>query len=94
MTAKAKAKLWVKRMRAFERSGLSRRAWCEQEDVPLSTLDYWRRRLRDAEPTLVPVVVNESPVPARIEVAVGNVHLRLPTSIDATWLNSVLRGLR
>ncbi len=90
----SKEKLWAKRMRAFELSGLSRRAWCAQEKVAVPTLDYWRRRLRDAPPALVPVVVNEAPAPARIEIAIGNVHLRLPTGVDAAWLNSVLRGLR
>ena len=90
----SKEKLWAKRMRAFERSGLSRRAWCAQEKVPLSTLDYWRLRLRRTAATLVPVVVDSVPVAKQIEIAVGDVQLRLPVGVDADWLCRVLRGLR
>ena len=89
-------KVWAKRMRAFERSGLSRRAWCAQEKVPLSTLDYWRRRLRQrgVASALVPVVVDVAPRAERIEIALGDVQLRLPSGVDADWLCRLLRGLR
>ncbi|HWS25516.1 MAG TPA: hypothetical protein VN259_02985 [Xanthomonadales bacterium] len=91
----SKEKMWAKRMQAFERSGLSRRAWCAQEKVPLSTLDYWRLRLRrSAAPVLVPVVVDSVPVAKQIEITLGDVQLRLPVGVDAEWLCSVLRGLR
>lgn len=90
----SKEKIWAKRMRAFERSGLSRRAWCAQEKVPLSTLDYWRLRLRRTAATLIPVVVDSVPVAKQIEIAVGDVQLRLPVGVDAEWLCSLLRGLR
>ncbi len=90
----SKEKIWAKRMRAFERSGLSRRAWCAQEKVPLSTLDYWRLRLRRTAATLVPVVVDSVSVAKQIEIAVGDVQLRLPVGVDAEWLCSLLRGLR
>lgn len=92
----SKEKVWAKRMRAFERSGLSRRAWCAQEKVPLSTLDYWRLRLRqrDAASALVPVVVDAAPRAERIEIALGDVQLRLPSGVDTDWLCRLLRGLR
>ena len=92
----SKEKQWAKRMRAFERSGLSRWAWCAREKVPLSTLDYWRMRLRrrDAGSALVPVVVDAAPRAERIEIALGDVQLRLPTTVDAEWLCRLLRGLR
>ena len=91
----SKEKLWAKRMRAFERSGLSRRKWCAQEKVPLSTLDYWRLRLRrTVAPALVPLVVDSMPVTAQIEITLGDVRLSLPSGIDAEWLCRVLRGLR
>jgi transposase len=97
--AMSKEELWTKRMRAFERSGLSRRAWCAQEKVALSTLDYWRLKLGttgELKPSLVPVVVADSQVPVsgRIEVSLGGVQLRLPATVDAAWLCSLLRGLR
>ncbi len=90
----SKEMLWAKRVRAFERSGLSRRAWCARENVPLTTLDYWRRRLREADPGLVPVVVESAPGAEHIEIALGDIRLRLPATVDAVWLCSLLRGLR
>lgn len=91
----SKEKLWAKRIRAFERSGLSRRAWCVLEKVRPSTLDYWRLRLRRAaEPALVPVVVDSVPAAKEIEIRLGDVQLRLPADVDADWLCRVLRGLR
>ena len=64
--------------------------------MPLSTLDYWRIRLRrrDAASPLVPVVVDAAPQVERIEIALGDVQLRLPSSVDTDWLCRVLRGLR
>jgi hypothetical protein len=96
--AMSKEALWAERVRAFEGSGLSRRAWCAQEKLAESTLDYWRLRLRAGglEPALVPVVVADSrvSVAGRIEVSFGDVQLRLPATVDAAWLCSLLRGLR
>jgi hypothetical protein len=92
--AMSKETIWTKRLRAFERSGLSRRAWCAREKVPLSTLDYWRLRLRRTAAALVPVVVDAAPAAAMIEIAVGGAQLRMPASVDADWLCRVLRGLR
>jgi hypothetical protein len=91
----SKEKQWAKRLRAFERSGLSRRKWCAQEKVPLSTLDYWRLRLRrTGAQALVPVVVDSTPVARQIEITLGDVRLLLPVGVDADWLCRVLRGLR
>ncbi|MCE2647038.1 MAG: hypothetical protein LW835_17945 [Burkholderiaceae bacterium] len=93
----AKAAMWRKRVAAFEASGLSRRDWCLRHRVALSSLDYWRRRLREAGPApsgaLVPVVV-DGPMRSPIEIAVEGARIRLPVDVDAAWLCRVLRGLR
>jgi hypothetical protein len=53
-------------------------------------------RAGELKPALVPVVVADSQVPVsgRIEVILGDVQLRLPATVDAAWLCSLLRGLR
>lgn len=102
MDRASKAALWSKRVRAFERSGLTRRAWCLQEGVALSSLDYWRRRLRieETKQTLVPIVVADvsslrgSTAPGVIELEFAGVRMRADAGVDANWLCSVLRGLR
>ena len=40
----------------YESSGLTRREFCQQRDISLTTLDYWRREL-GAKPRLVKVEV-------------------------------------
>ena len=53
----------------FERSGLTRRDFCERHGIPLSTLDFHRRLLRESGlPRLLPVRVRPVRVrPVRVE---------------------------
>ena len=43
-------------LREFENSGLTRREFCQRHGIPLTTLDYWRRR-QSRPPRLVEVEV-------------------------------------
>ena len=45
MAMASKRERWTLRVAEFDRSGLSRRAWCASHGVNLSTLDYWRCRV-------------------------------------------------
>ena len=47
--AALKADLWAERIRAFQESGLSRKDWCQQNEIPQSTLRYWIRKIRAAD---------------------------------------------
>jgi hypothetical protein len=96
MARESKRSVWSKRVVAFERSGLSRRAWCAARGLSVGSLDAWRYRLRrEASGGLVPVVVTGAPQePAStIEVSCGAVVVRLPASVDAAWLAALVRGL-
>ena len=64
----------------FRASGLTRREFCRQRAIPISTLDYWRQRL-SRKPRLVKVEV------AGAEAQPGNFTLRLANgrSIDSSW---------
>ncbi len=106
MSRVAKQAQWRKRVSAFERSGLTREAWCLRAGVAVATLDYWRSRLRDAGDrsgqALVPIVVSDQPMThsrlagaGTIQIDLGGgVRLRTNAQVDAQWLVSVLRGLR
>ncbi len=41
-----KADLWAERIRSFQESGLSRKDWCQQNEIPQSTLNYWIRKFQ------------------------------------------------
>jgi len=47
----------------YERSGLTRREYCEREGIAITTLDYHqrRRRMKRAAANLVPVMVTAVP---------------------------------
>ena len=42
----SKAALWANRIHAFQESGLSRKDWCQQNEIPQSTLNYWIRKIQ------------------------------------------------
>jgi transposase-like protein len=104
MAESSKAQQWAKRIVAFEGSGLNRRAWCRQQGLNPNTLDYWRSRLRRANPVapgarasaaLVPIVVagGDTAVPD-IEIALpSGTRVRARSAVDAAWLSALMRGL-
>ena len=51
----SKADLWADRIHAFQESGLSRKDWCQQNEIPQSTLGYWIQKIqgKSAEPKSV-----------------------------------------
>ena len=42
----SKAALWADRIHTFQESRLSRKDWCQQNEVPQSTLSYWIRKIQ------------------------------------------------
>ena len=42
----AKADLWADRIHAFQESCLSRKDWCQQNELTQSTLGYWIQKFR------------------------------------------------
>lgn len=45
----SKSDLWLERIQAFQKSGLSRKDWCQQKEIPQSTLGYWIRKIRSED---------------------------------------------
>jgi hypothetical protein len=64
----------------FAAIGLTRREFCSQRDIALTTFDYWRRQVRST-PRLVKVDVAQSPAAAQ------SFTLRLANgrSIESAW---------
>lgn len=50
----SKADLWADRIHAFQESGLSRKDWCKQNEIPQSTLGYWIRKIQSETPETEP----------------------------------------
>lgn len=51
-TLNSKADLWADRISSFHESGLSRKEWCQQNKIPVSTFSYWSRKFQSESPVI------------------------------------------
>lgn len=97
MKNQAKKELWVERIRSFEISGLSRRAWCQEQGLPEHQLGYWIRKLRSR--TLQPEnkrwvsMQADSAYDAGISIKIGGITLTVQHGFDHQLLTEVVRTL-
>jgi hypothetical protein len=99
------AQVWRRRIDAWRQSGLSQKAYCEQNHLALSTFSLWRQRLTNREKPkpvsacleIVPVPRVQSPVvPARpvvLVVGAGRYRLELMDGFQRETLQEVLQVL-
>jgi transposase-like protein len=90
-----KLAFWRRIAEQYERSGLSRRAFCERKGIKKSSLDYWRRRVGEVQPAFVEVKVAERPVPqAVLQVLVGEKYrIQVHGAFDSELFTHVVRTL-
>lgn len=78
-----KGELWKKRIQDFYKSGLSRKEWCQEHQVPLSTLGYWIRKQTqkpsEPDPDLEPVFAK---LPSEPEIFSGKQPGSAPVTIS------------
>ena len=89
------AERWTALFAEYEADGLTRKAFCEQRGLKLSTFDYWRRRLRttEGEPTTVKVATVMAE--RAIRILVGHaVVLELDGAADAAQIRRVVEAVR
>jgi transposase-like protein len=93
---------WRERIAAHERSGLSVKQFCEQQQITEQSFYFWRKRLREGEGesmrfALVDTGAIRPQAPAEpvleLVLASGE-RLRIGAGADATTLRSVLAALR
>ena len=58
-----RSNLWSERIHAFQESGKSRKDWCRENEISLSTFSYWLRKLQ-SETTMEEI--SDTPVFARL----------------------------
>ena len=107
--AASKAALWADRIQAFQESGLSRKDWCQQNEIPQSTLNYWIRKIQleapETEPASDPVFAKlPSEQELQFNAGTGNhsVTILLPENIrievgaecPARLINALLQALK
>lgn len=49
--------LWTERLKAFQASGQTCKEWCQEHQIPVSTMTYWNRKLRAMENSSQPELI-------------------------------------
>ena len=104
-----KTELWEKRIRDFHKSGLSRKEWCQQQQISLSTLSYWIRKQTEkpagleqgSEPVFARLPYEQeiysgllsSPVPVTIHLP-GSVRIEIGRNCPFELLASLIHTLK
>ena len=91
---------WHRHIEAWKSSGLSRRIYCEQNGLKLSTLDYWNQKLirqekerkRPHEAGWIPVQISEDEV-SGIDLRIGRMTVTVKPGFDPALLTALLRTL-
>ena len=87
---------WKQQVEAFEKSGMSRAAFCEQNQLKIYGLDYWRRRSRKraAESGWIPLQVKENAGQEKVEsicLRIGKLEIEIRPGFDRELLAEVIR---
>jgi hypothetical protein len=103
----AKRRFWSALIARYEGSGKSRKEFAADAGVGLAIFQYWLYKVRRERETaaegktvvpevrLVPVTVRaRSAAPARLEILVGGVRLRIPVGADAGYIAQLACALR
>ena len=97
MSNKQKQELWNGRIEDFRASGLSQKAWCDQEGLPVGQLGYWLGKLDAAtDATSNSRWVNLetiAPSGTGISLRIGSIVLEVERGFDQEVLADVVRSL-
>lgn len=91
-----KQKLWNERIQDFLASGLSQRAWCEEQGLPAGQFGYWLRKFKTEANSsngrwlsLDPI----TPPGTGISLRIRSVSLAVARGFDQEVLADVVRSL-
>ena len=105
----SKADLWADRIHAFQESGLSRKDWCQQNEIPQSTLNYWIRKIQLEDPETEPAsdpVFAKLPSEQELQFNAGtgnrsvtillpeNIRIEIGADCPARLLTTLLQALK
>lgn len=97
MTQSPKQQYWQRHIRAWQRSGLSQTAYCQDQQLSLASFGYWRKRCSVIPaaallPAVIPVL-RETPASSAQLRSPGGWQILLPAELDASVLCKLLARL-
>jgi hypothetical protein len=89
---------WKQQVQAFEKSGLSRVAYCEQNQIKIFQLDYWRHKFAEPNqklsmPGCIPLRIKETGADRSggIRWRIGKLEIEVRGDFDGELLAEILR---
>lgn len=97
--AEERKRFWQNQLKAYEGSGLSQKEFCKQNNLCLSTLGNWKRRLRTDQAKEVPFVEIKSNATngngAIMELVIGEgLFLRIGEEINPGKLAQIIKSVK
>jgi hypothetical protein len=87
---------WRQQIETFKTSGMSRKEYCEKNQIKLSTLDYWRQRFSSPEEkkesAWVPIKISEDSL-SGIDLRVGRMTIAVKPGFDRALLMELLQTI-
>jgi hypothetical protein len=91
-----KTNYWRQQIETLKASGLSRRDFCEKNQIKLSTLDYWRQKFNSPEEknesNWIPIKIAEDSS-QQIDLRVGRITIAVKPGFDRTLLVELLQTI-
>jgi hypothetical protein len=91
-----KTNYWRQHIEALKVSGLSRTAYCEANQIKLTTLDYWRQKFNFSEKkndeSWIPIKIAEDRSPG-IDLHVGRIAIVVKPGFDRELLIELLQTI-
>jgi transposase len=93
---KTKAEIWEERIKKYKRSGLSQRQYCVQNQIPINTFQFWKKKLtkQTAKPTFIKIR-NSLAEENHIEIIhPAGVRIILKAEVPEETANALLKTIR
>ena len=88
---------WQQRIMECQQSGMSIKAWCQENGVATSSYYHYLRKIRESmlqEKQIVPVELPKPTGSSGIRIESGEITVTLPESVSAEQLTAVLSALK
>ncbi len=96
MQPNERLEIWKERRREFQKSGMTRKGYCEKNGIKESTFDYWFSRIRKLEKSQRFVEIHPEAAgntTAALVVTVGRFRIELQDSGAVQILATVVKAL-
>jgi hypothetical protein len=91
---------WRRQIEAWKSSGLSRRVYCEQNGIKISTLDYWCQKLKPSgaksktdKTGWIPLKLDDDEPSSAIDLRIGRIRIAVKPGFDRTLLVELLQTI-